>query len=77
MRAKLGDVVSVEWFDAWCDQGQTRVADWANDCPVTTYGVLMRRGLVVTVVSEELPDGEYRTSTHIPAAMVKRIRRVA
>lgn len=74
--ARIGDAVAVEWEDAWIDHSESSPQDWKDGCPVTTYGVLLRRGKVVTVGSEVMPDGQYRATTHIPNGMVKRIRRL-
>lgn len=75
--AKIGDVVAVEWDDAWCDQGETVPVDFRSSTPVTTYGILLRKGSIVTVAAEVMPDNQYRASTHIPKGMVTRIRKLA
>jgi hypothetical protein len=71
---RLGDVVAVEWLDAWCDQDETTEGDWRDEKRPTTYGVLRRLGDVVTVVGEPFADGQNRATTHIPRAIVQRIR---
>lgn len=75
-RPKAGDIVAVEWIDAWCDEQETREHDWKDSCVVTTYGVLRRNGDVVTVVSEPFKDGVGRSTTHIPRPLVRRVRRL-
>lgn len=74
MTPRLGDIVAVEWLDAWCDQDETNPADWRDEKRATTYGVLRRNGDVVSVVSEPFADGDNRSTTHIPRAIVQRIR---
>ena len=78
-RAKLGDNVVVTWLDAWCDQAETTEEDWHDDCPVTTFGRLVRRTpRVVSVAGEVLRNGkEYRAVTHVPAGMVVSVRRAS
>lgn len=72
-RARLGDVVAVDWLDAWCDNETTTEKDWKGSFPVTTYGILCRNGDVVTVVGERFPGDEGRSTTHIPRVIVQRI----
>lgn len=74
MRPKVGDIVAVEWSDAWFDQDETTAADWKDNMNMTTHGVLARDGEVVTVVGEPADDGRGRATTHIPRAIVRRIR---
>jgi hypothetical protein len=78
MKAKLGDVVAVDWLDAWYDESETNEADWKSSMPVTTYGVLRRDGETVTVVGETLEAGVVsKGTTHIPRGMVVKIRKLS
>lgn len=74
--AKVGDLVAVTWTDAWFDEPATTPDQWKDDCPMVTYGRLMRKGPIVTVAGEDAGPGEYRSVSHIPRGMVKRIRRI-
>lgn len=74
--ARVGDLVAVVWEDAWCDEAESGPTDWWEACPVTSYGVLLRYGDVVSVGAEVMPEGAYRAVTHIPAGIVKEIRRL-
>lgn len=72
-RPRIGDVVAVDWVDAWFDPDETKEKDWRDSAPVTTYGILRRNGDVVTVVGEPSFDDQCRATTHIPRGMVQRI----
>lgn len=74
MKAKIGDVVAVEWEDAWFDQDEVSPIDWKDVMEMTTYGELRRLDPVVTVAGEPIAGGRDRATTHIPKAVVKRIR---
>lgn len=74
LRPRVGDVVAVEWTDAWVDLDETRESDWKDEKRAVTFGVLRRNGDIVTVVSEPFADGENRATTHIPRGIVLRIR---
>ena len=69
-------IVAVEWHDAWFDQDQTDPEDFRADYLVRTVGFLVHEGpRVITVAHELLPDGDgFRAVTHIPLAIVERIR---
>ena len=69
-------MVAVEWHDAWFDQDQTDPEDFRADYLVRTVGFLVHEGpRVITVAHELLPDGDgFRAVTHIPLAIVERIR---
>lgn len=72
----IGSLVAVEWLDAWIDYGESKASSWGRECRVTTYGVLMRAGDVVTIASERMPQDEFRSVTHVPRKMVERITRL-
>lgn len=74
VKPRIGDIVAVEWLDAWCDQDETTESDWKNEKHATTYGVLRRNDDIVTVVGEPFSDGQNRATTHIPRAIVQRVR---
>jgi len=75
-KAKIGDIVAVEWQDAWCIHEESSENDWADSFALTTYGILRRNGDIVTVESETNVNGEGRCTTHIPRGIVSRIRRL-
>jgi len=73
-RASVGDIVRVDWLDAWEDTGPIQEKDWRDTYPVTTYGILVRLGETVTIAAEALPEGDgYRGVTHVPVGVVIRI----
>ena len=72
-RARIGDLVRVEWQDAWVDHDESEVRDWKDAMPVSTLGYLLRDRPVVSVAAERLPDGKYRCVTHIPRSIVEKV----
>ena len=76
MRARVGDVVEVTWYDAWADHETSTRFDWKDECLVVTRGSLERLTPVVTVAGERIAygsDESFRCVTHVPVGMVKSI----
>ena len=73
-RVDVGAIVEVIWADAWFEVDGSD-PPWREEFLVRTYGILLRRGAkVLTVASESLPDGQHRAISHIPRALVRRVR---
>ena len=80
--AAVGDVVAIEWDDAWAEFGQAKLEGLADYCIVTTFGILIRDSRdVVSIAWERMGDEdepvektEYRSVTNIPRGMVRSIR---
>lgn len=75
---QLGDVVSVEWEDAWTEGGQyytfESIAD-EESCICQSVGFLIRNDEVgITIAREGARDGRFRGVQHIPRSMVRLAR---
>lgn len=75
---QLGDVVSIEWEDAWTESAQYYTFDSiaeAESCICQSVGFLIRNDEVgVTIAREGAPDGRFRGIQHIPRSMVRAAR---
>ena len=72
---RIGDLVEVEWLDAFYDHDTSRTHDWLDECRTFTRGELVRNTEdICSIAGETFPaTGEYRAVTHIPRPMVVRV----
>lgn len=71
---KIGDVVAVEWEDAWIDHTETSEEDWKDECLFWTFGIVV--GMTqkkISVAMDVRYDAMYRSVAHIPWSIVKEI----
>lgn len=71
-------LVGVEWGDAHGDAVKVIDAEslhtWHKSCIITTFGLLVRDDEAgVTVVMEDLRDGDWRGPTFIPRSLIQAI----
>lgn len=75
---EVGDVVEVEWTDAWEDDEDEDATLWRDLYPVHTLGVVRRLYPVLSISTETLPAADgYRSVTHIPLGMVQKVTKYA
>jgi hypothetical protein len=72
-------LVLVEWHDAWFDFDLPTAESRRSDYLVRTVGFLVAEDpRFLSLAQEVLPEGEgYRAVTHIPVAIVERVRRLS
>lgn len=64
-------IFEVVWSDAWFDRDESEPSQWLDKYLVHSIGFLVRDDeLVLSLAGEILPDGQYRSVTHVPRNMV-------
>ncbi len=74
--AKKGDLVIVEWLDAWSSGGWGDRDD-LDPIPVTTVGFFYKKNkLGVMIMSRQATGGQPGLPSFIPTKMIKKIRTI-
>ena len=77
MDDKALPVFQCVWRDAWFDRDESNPLDWTDQYFVHTVGFLVRdEDTVLSLAGEILPDGQFRSVTHIPRALVVTLKEV-
>ena len=75
--SRVGQILIVEWDDAWIDESETRAHDWKDAWATMTYGLCVRdTPKLISIAQDKQPDDVYKGVTHIPRAIVRKIRRL-